>query len=187
MERNLSLKSIARGRIAARSVVALVVLFGLTFSCSGDGDGRAPKKPSAPGEDAEWAIHVYVGEPGSWKRLDFVPVPELSFPAAPHSGTGPLPASPKDLWAAKAETAGRVGGMNCQSALCATSRASLSASAGGSGAARARAPRGLRCRCRDSRVSRAARSRRRRWFRRRVRSLRQQSARFRVRLSGCTR
>lgn len=101
MARKLSLRSIASAELVVRGVVALIALFALTTACSGDDDGRAPKKSPSPGEETEWAIHVYVGEPGSWKRVDFGPVPELSFPADPYVGAGPLPASPKELWAAK--------------------------------------------------------------------------------------
>lgn len=97
----LSLKSAFAQPAAWRSLLALIVALALTASCSGDDEGRSPKKPSPPDTDSEWAVHVYVGAPGTWKRFDFGPVPEVSFPAGSFEGAGPLPGSPRDLWKAE--------------------------------------------------------------------------------------
>ncbi|MCK6535568.1 MAG: hypothetical protein L6Q84_21560 [Polyangiaceae bacterium] len=94
----LSLKATLARPAAWRGLLAALVALALTASCSGDDDGRSPKKPALPNPDTEWAVHVYVGEPGAWKRFDFGPVPEVSFPAGPFDGAGALPGSPADLW-----------------------------------------------------------------------------------------
>jgi hypothetical protein len=96
--RLLSLKNTLARPAAWRSLLAVVTALALTASCSGDDEGRSPKKPAPPNPDTEWAVHVYVGEPGAWKRFDFGPVPEVSFPAGPFESAGALPASPADLW-----------------------------------------------------------------------------------------
>ena len=88
MERNVSLKPNARPTLALRSLLALVVLFSLAASCSGDDGGSPSKKPQAPDDANQWAVHVYIGEPGAWTRVDLGPVPEVSFPAEPVAGAG---------------------------------------------------------------------------------------------------
>ncbi|MCK6537495.1 MAG: hypothetical protein L6Q84_31380 [Polyangiaceae bacterium] len=47
----LSLKSAFARPVAWRSVFAMLVALTLTASCSGDDDGRSPKKPAPPGTD----------------------------------------------------------------------------------------------------------------------------------------
>lgn len=47
----LSLKSAFARPAAWRRLLAVVTALALTASCSGDDDGRSPKKPAPPGTD----------------------------------------------------------------------------------------------------------------------------------------
>lgn len=66
-------------RVLWRLRTIMVLLAALLASCSDSPRQDAEQPPAvAPPEDSTYRIHVYIGEPGNRRRLDFGPVPEIS-------------------------------------------------------------------------------------------------------------